>query len=299
MTEPPEDRAPADPLPTASVRKRHWGLSIVWVVPIVAAIVAGYLVYGRLAEFGPTITITFKDASGVKFGQTEIRYRGVALGEVVAGDLSEDHQRVLLKARLRRSAAPLAREGSLFWIVRPEVGLRSIRGLSTVITGSYIEVLPGTGKPRTEFVGVENPPPTLGRRGLKLTLVAAQLGSVKPGSPVHFRGIDVGSVSSITLSHDATAAQAHVFIEERYARLVRVGSRFWDVSGLDIHLGLFRGLEINLESLRSLATGGIAFASPDDASSPPAKDGATFPLHDKPQKEWLEWKSKIAIPPGS
>jgi paraquat-inducible protein B len=299
MTESPEEPVVTEALPAARIRRRRWGFSVVWVVPVVAAIVAGYLVYGRVQELGPTITIKFKDGAGVKAGQTEIRYRGVPIGEVREIELSEGGEYVAVNARLRRSAATIAREGSVFWIVRPEVGPGTISGLSTVFTGPYIQVLPGSGKPRLEFTGLERPPPALERAGLKIILATANLGSVRSGSPVYYRGIEVGSITDTELSRDATSAHVHLFIRQRFARLVRLGSRFWIVSGLDVNVSLLKGVEINLESLRSLVTGGIAFATPEGPNPPPAKDGMIFVLHDKPEKEWLEWAPKIPIPPGS
>ncbi|MEX2221948.1 MAG: MlaD family protein [Candidatus Rokuibacteriota bacterium] len=298
MTDSPEELDRDEALPTATVTRRRWTFAIVWVVPVVAAIVGGYLIVSRLQELGPTITIRFRDGSGVKAGQTELRYRGVPIGEVTAIELSRKREYVLVKTRLRRSAASLAREGSLFWIVRPEVGFGSVRGLSTVISGSYMQVLPGTGKAKSVFTGIERASPTLGQPGLKVTLSTVKLGSLRPGSPVHYRGIEVGSVTSTDLNSDATAAHVQIFIAQRYERLVRIGSRFWTASGVDVNLGLFRGLEINVESLRSLVAGGIAFATPDDPGAPPAKDGTLFLLHDKPQSEWLEWRPKISLAPA-
>ena len=298
MTETAPDPETGPALPAARVRPRRWTFAIVWAVPLVAAIVAGYLVYSRLNEFGPTVTIRFRDGSGVKPGQTELRYRGVPVGEVIAVELSRNREYVLVRTRLRRSAGSLAREGSVFWIVRPEVGFGTVRGLQTVISGSYIQVLPGTGKAKREFTGLERASPTQGQAGLKLTLASPQLVSIRPGTPVHYRGIEVGSVTGTDLSADATAAHAHVFIAQRYERLVRVGSRFWTVSGVDVNFGLFRGLEVNMGSLRSLVTGGIAFATPDDPGAPAARDGTLFLLHDKPQPEWLEWRPKVPVPPA-
>jgi paraquat-inducible protein B len=294
MSERPERPDGAD-LPRARIRKRRWSFPVVWVVPLVAAIVAGYLVYGRLLERGPTISITFKDGEGIRAGQAEVRYRGVPVGEVSAVELSEGQEHVVVTARLRRSGASIARDGSLFWIVRPELGPGSITGLTTVLTGPYIQVLPGTGQTRLQFAGLDRPPPALERRGLKIILAAAQLGSIRPGAPVYYRGIQVGSVTDTELSRDAAAAHIHVFIFQRYSRLVRVASRFWSVSGLDVNVSLLRGLEINLESLRSLVTGGISFATPD-TPGPPARDGTIFVLHDKPEKEWLGWAPRIPVP---
>lgn len=297
MNDSQENPEVADELPRAKVRRRRWGVPVVWVVPVVAAIVAGYLVYDRVQEFGAKITIKFKDGSGLKTGQTPIKYRGVPIGEVAAVELSEDQQHVLVKARLRRSALSIAREGSVFWIVRPEVGIANITGLGTVITGPHIGVLPGTGEAKSEFVGLESAPVALERKGLKIVLRSSRLGSLKPSSPVYYRGIEVGAVQDSQLGNNSTTVDIQVFVRQRYVNLVRNGSKFWNVSGVDVSFGLFRGVEINLESLRSLVAGGIAFATPNDPKGKAAKDGMVFRLYEKPKKEWLEWTPEIPIPP--
>jgi paraquat-inducible protein B len=298
MTEAPNDATTPDALPAARIRRRRrWTVYVVWLVPLIAAVVAGVLVYSRITEYGPTVRIMFRDATGLKPRQSEVRYRGVAVGEVSALELSPDLAYVVVTARARREAAHIAREGSIFWIVRPEVGIETVRGLTTVITGPYIEVFPGSGRPKTEFVGVERPSPALGRSGLRVTLATAHLTSVRPRTAVYYRGIEVGMVSATALSGDAAAAHVRVLIEPRYTGLVRIGSRFWSTSGVDVNLSLFKGVEINIDSLRSLIAGGIVFATPD-AESPPAREDTIFVLHDKPQKDWLTWAPKIPIPAG-
>jgi len=283
-------------LPVAKVKQGKWNLSVVWIVPVVAAIVAGYLVYRRTQEYGAKIAIRFKDVSGLKIGQTPIKYRGVSIGEVTAVELDRNHQYVVVRARLQRSAASIAREDSKFWIVRPEVGIANITGLATIISGPHIEAWPGAGEVRSEFVGLEVPPAAL-EKGLRIVLLSRHLESLKRGSPVYYRGVEVGAVQDHQLSTNATTVDIDVFIRQRYANLVRNGSKFWNVSGVDVRVGLFRGAEINVESLRSLVAGGIAFATPNDPDDVPAKDGTVFHLHDKPEKEWSEWAPEIRIPP--
>lgn len=282
-------------LPEATITRRQWNVSIAWIVPLAAAIVAGYLVYGRLQQFGPNITIRFKDGSGIKAGQTPINYRGVQIGQVTAVELTQDHQAVLVKARLQRSAASLAKEGSLFWIVRPEVGLDNITGLGTVITGPEIDVLPGSGKEKVEFVGLEKAPASAQENGLTIIVSTGQLGSLRPGSPVFYRGIEVGNIRDSQLSPNARKVEIKVFIRQRYARLVRNSSKFWSVSGVDVNLSFFKGLQVNMESLKSLVLGGLAFATPDDPKDEPAKEGMIFPLFEKPSKEWLEWAPNVQL----
>jgi paraquat-inducible protein B len=221
----------------------------------------------------------------------------VQIGEVTEVELSEDRKAALVTARLRRSAASVARDGTAFWIVRPQIGIGNITGLSTVIAGPHIEALPGGSKSRSEFTGLEGPPVASERRGLKIVLSSGHLGGLKTGSPVLYRGVEVGAVQDFRLSADARVVNIQVFIPQRYANLVRKGTKFWNVSGVEVSGGLFRGVEIDVESMKTLMAGGIAFATPDDPGDGPAKDGAVFPLHDKPKKEWMDWAPKIPVSP--
>ena len=283
-------------LPEAQVRRRSWIASIVWVVPLVAAIITGYLIYDRVRQAGPVITIRFEDGSGVRPGQTPIKYRGVPVGEVFSVELSDDQRAVEVKARLNHNAAPIARTGAVFWIVRPEVGIGSISGLSTVITGPEIQVLFGSGEPKLQFTGLESAPAALEVQGLKIVLRTPHLGAMQRNSPVYYRGVEVGVVQDTELSPDATAAEIHVVIKQRYARLVRTDTVFWNASGASLNAGLFRGLEFKVESLKALAAGGIAFASAGDANARPARSGAVFTLNPEPKKEWLDWAPRVRIP---
>ena len=135
-------------------------------------------------------------------------------------------------------------------------------------------------------------------KGLKVVLVTGRAGSLRPGSPVYYRRDEVGTIQDIRLSTNAATVEIHLFIKQLYARLVRNGSKFWNVSGLDVNVGLFRGLEVNVESLRSMVLGGTAFATPNDPKDTPVKNGTVFPLYDKPEKEWLDWAPPIKIPPA-
>jgi paraquat-inducible protein B len=285
-----------DKLPRAKVRRHRWSFPVMWIVPVVAALVAGYLVYDQVRDWGPTITIRFKDGSGLKAGRTPIQYNGVRIGEVKLVKLSDDLREVVVEARLLRSAASVAREGSLFWIARLGTELQDFSNLGTVITGVYIQVLPGSGQPKSDFVGVEDSQAALEPDGLEIVLHTSRLGSLKPSSPVYYRGIQVGAVRTVRLSSDATQAEIVLQIKPRYVKLVRSSSKFWNASGAEVKLGLFSGLEVNVESLKSLVGGGIVFATQFDPKSKQERNGAKFPLYDQPMKEWLDWAPQIAIP---
>lgn len=285
----------AEQLPRAALQKRKLIFPVIWVVPIAAALVAGYLVFERVRQFGPEVTIRFRDGGGLRSDLTPLKYRGVQIGEVSSIELSEDHQDVLVKARLRRAAASIAREGSLFWIVRPEVGLSNITGLGTVLTGPEIQVLPGTGAPRNEFNGLDSAPVALEAKGLKIVLRSPRSGSLRANSPVYYRGVEVGVVQEIDLAPNATAVNVQVLIRQGYAGLVRGGSVFWRAGGASVSAGLLNGLEFKVESLRALVAGGVEFATPNDAGGKRVKDGAAFTLYDEPRKEWLGWSPQIRL----
>ncbi len=296
MTDSQKNSQAVDKLPRAKVRQRRWSFPVMWVVPVVAALVAAYLVYDQVREFGPKVTIRFKDGSGLKAGRTPIQYSGVRIGEVKEVKLSDDLD-VVVEARLLRSAASVAREGSVFWIVRLGTELQDISNLGTVITGAYIQVSPGTGEPKSDFVGMEGSQAAAEPDGLQIVLRTSRLGSLKPRSPVYYRGIEVGAVRAVQLSADATVAEILVQIRPRYVKLVRSSSKFWNSSGADVKFGLFSGLEINVESLKSLVGGGIVFATPSDPKSGQARNGAVFALYEQPERDWLEWAPRISIPP--
>ncbi len=270
-----------DEMPRARVRRRRvvrW----VWVVPLVSVAVAAWLVYQRIQSLGPEITVTFEDGAALRVGQTPLRYRGVQIGEVSRVKLSPDEKHALVTIRLQKEAAQIAREGSRFWIVRPRVGWGSFSGLNTVLSGPEIQVIPG--KPdapaRREFAGLDTPPAAV-EGGLHIVL-RAERPKMRADAPVYYRGVEVGTVQKLDLAPNALSADVHVIVYPRFAGLVREGTAFWDVSGVNVKGGIFKGMEVEFESLRSFVTGGIEFATPPGTKR--VKPGAVFFLYDEPSR---------------
>jgi len=284
-------------LPKARVRRGRL-FRLVWVVPVVAAAIGGWLIFQHLRTFGPEIAITFSDGAGLRVGQTPLKYRGVAIGEVSQVELAPDQKHVVVRARLVRSAASIAREGSTFWIVRPQVGWGNVTGLSTVLSGPEIQVLPGKtdGEVKREFKGQESAPVGLETAGMRLVLRAERPMSMRANSSVYYRGVEVGVVQRIDLAPNSTSADVHILVFQRYAPLVREGSAFWNVSGLNLKGSILKGIEVDFESLRALVTGGVEFATPPNSAR--AKAGTVFFLHEQPKKEWLAWAPQIRIAPA-
>jgi len=284
-------------LPKARVRRARL-FRLVWVVPVVTLGIAAWLIFQHLRSIGPEIAITFSDGAGLRVGQTPLKYRGVSIGEVSQVELSPDQKHVVVRARLVGSAATIAREGSTFWIVRPQVGWGNVTGLSTVLSGPEIQVLTGKadGEAKREFKGQESAPVGLETSGMKLVLRAERPMSMRATSPVYYRGVEVGVVQNVDLAPNATSADVHILIFQRYAPLVREGSAFWNVSGLSLKGNILKGLEVDFESLRALVTGGVEFATPPNSAR--AKPGTVFFLHEQPKKEWLGWAPQIKLAPA-
>jgi paraquat-inducible protein B len=239
------------------------GISLVWIIPLVTALVGGWLIVKTLSEQGPVVTISFLTADGIEAGTTRIKYKNVVIGVVESMQFSDDFSHVLLTARFNQGTESFLRRNTRFWVVRPQLGIRGVSGLETLVSGAYVEIEPGQGAPQLHFVGLEKPPVVLSEAiGKKIVLIAGRLGSIDTGSPIYYKGILAGEVLGYELANDHRSVYIHAFVHDPYDQLIRGNTRFWNVSGMDISLNA-DGLRVRTESLQSLAFGGIAFETPE------------------------------------
>ena len=189
-------------------------ISAIWLFPIVALVIGGWLVYQTLSQKGPVITIAFKTADGIEATKTLIKFREVEVGLVESIAIKEDLSGVVVTAEMKKEATPHLTESTRFWVVRPRLGLREISGLGTLVSGAFIEIDPGKGgDPKRDYVGLEEPPLiTTDEPGKEYILVAEKLGSYTTGSPVYYRGIEVGEVLDHELTENRKEIQVRVFI---------------------------------------------------------------------------------------
>lgn len=272
---------PRDPeVPTAVVAQRR-PVSIVWLVPLVAALVGGWLVYRAVTERGVSITIQFESAEGLEAGKTKIRFKDVEVGLVTAIDLDPDLDHILVTAQIRKGAEPFLTDNTRFWVVRARLAAGEVSGISTLFSGAFIGMHPGKeGQPRREFQGLETPPVvTAGLPGRHFTLRASQLGGLDIGSPVYFRQVKVGQVVAHQLDDAGENLAIRIFVNAPFHQFVHRNSAFWNAGGLDVRLGV-EGLDIDMASLSALLIGGVAFETPDGMEpSTPAEEDAVFRLH--------------------
>jgi len=276
----PDDKpAPAGLPPPRVVRRREWLPSLIWLIPIVAALVGVMLVVRILMERGPEIVLTFETAEGLEANKTAVKYKDVQIGTVQSLRLARDRSHVRVQVQLNKEAEGFTAEDSRFWVVRPRLDTSGISGLGTLLSGAYIGADAGVSKETaSEFKGLEVPPiVTRDASGQQFLLRATDIGSLDVGSPVYFRRIKVGQVAAYQLDGDGRGVTLRVFVNAPYDKFVGVNTRFWQASGIDAQLSA-SGFTLRTQSLATILLGGIAFKAPDDAMGPLAKENTAFTL---------------------
>jgi paraquat-inducible protein B len=269
----------SDSTPQPALQERH-RFPLVWIVPIIAILAAGWLGYRAVADRGTLITITLKSAEGLEAGKTKIKHRDIELGTVESLTPSRDLSSVTIYARMNRYAEPLLVKGTRFWVVRPRLSIEGISALGTLISGAYVEMDPGGGEPTDSFTGLEEPAVVSADvSGTNYILHTRNLGSISQGAPVLFHGIRVGQVLGYQLSDADGRATVQVFVRAPHDTLIHEGTRFWNASGIAVDVGS-EGLRVQAESLAAILAGGVAFdVPPGGDAGPPAKPLASFILY--------------------
>jgi paraquat-inducible protein B len=266
--------------PAPHIRTRR-GPSLVWLVPAIVIAVGAWLIFDTLSKQGPVISIAFRTAEGIEAGKTKLRYKNIEIGVVEAVRFSDDFTHVLLTAQMERTSESFLRRGTRFWVVRPRLSARGVSGLSTLVSGAYIEVEPGDGAAQRHFEGLEAPPVVRAdAAGRQITLIAERLGSLGSGSPISYRGIEAGEILGHDLGSDRKSVLIYAFVKSPFDQLVRSNTRFWNVSGVDVALDS-EGLTVSTESMSSVLFGGVAFETPPDSEPLKADlDEVIFSLYD-------------------
>ncbi len=255
------------------------GISIVWLIPVVAGVIAVWLAYTTISEQGPEITIDFKTAVGLEAGKTKIKFRDVEVGLVDAVTLKQDLSGVTVTASLESGSEPHLNEQTRFWVVRPRLGAGGVSGLDTLVSGSYIEISPGQGQNLTKaFVGLETPPVIrLDVPGKEFTLISETRGSLGPGAPILYTGVRVGQILGDELAENGSQVTFLAFVQSPYDQWVTPQSRFWNESGIEVEVGA-DGVNVRTGSLETILSGGIAFETPPSTLNEPAEEGTIFQL---------------------
>ena len=267
-------------LPTARVdTPRRFRIPLVWVIPLVAALIGVFLALHTWYQQGPDITIRFKTGEGLEAGKTRIKYKDVDVGQIDSVTLAEDGSYVIAGARLARSADHLLVDDTRFWMVSARVSGSAVSGLGTLLSGTYVGLDAGkSAEARREFTALDDAPVvSFDVPGRYFTLHAETLGSIGIGTPVYFRRMQAGQVTGYRLGEHGKRIEVRVFIKAPYDRFVTDDTRFWNAGGVDVKLGA-DGVQVNTESLTSILAGGLAFLTPADSPDEPAAAERAFRL---------------------
>lgn len=260
-------------------RRRNWLPSLIWIIPIIAALVGIGLVTRIMLERGSEIELTFKTAEGLVAGKTVVKYKDVQIGIVQSLRLTRDFSHVRVNVKLNQDADAFTAEDTRYWVVRPRLDTSGISGLGTLLSGAYIVADAGVSeKTSKEFHGLEVPPiVTRDASGQQYQLHAADIGSLDVGSPVYYRRIKVGQVAAYALDDDGRGVNLRVFVNKPYDKFVGTNTRFWHASGMDMQINA-DGLTLKTQSLATILLGGIAFNAPDAVIGDVAKENTTYSL---------------------
>ena len=260
------------------------GISIIWFVPFIALIFGGWLGIKALSEQGVFITIEFESGAGIVPKKTEVRYKGLVTGIVHKVEPSDDLQSVIAEVEMTKSFTDYLTEHTRFWLVSADISLQGVSGLDTLISGSYINILPDSGKNgdnQDSFIALKEAPQLdMSTPGLHLTLQTRVLGSINENSPITFKQIPIGYVTGYHYVEQNQAININIFIEQEHAHLVKENSLFWNTSGVQFTASIASGIKVNTDSLASIIAGGIAVDTLSyQKKLSPAKNGRVFPLH--------------------
>ncbi len=242
------------------------------------------------------LTLQFADGTDIST-RTEIKYQGVAIGHIQKKWLDPEEKKVWATATVSQDTARLFKTDSTLWLVKPSLDLSGVKNFKTILSGTFIALRPGKGRPATTFQVLDDPPSWLGPLpGLNLVMESPRLGSLHIGSPVYYRQVQIGEITGTELGPTAQNVWIHINIHPLYTALVHRGSRFWNASGISLSGGLFSGLSIETESMETILVGGIALATPEgEQMGDPAKEGDHFILTEEADPDWLAWSPLIKL----
>lgn len=261
--------------------KRRARISPVWLIPVAAILIGCWLVYQNFLTRGPEVILVMGDAEGLEAGRTPVKVNNVQVGHVEAVRLSDDYSGAIAEIRMNPGTEALLAEDSRFWVVKPRIGRQGISGLGTILSGAYIELLPGEKSTIAHrFTALNHPPVTSsGKPGISILLTSTSANALNVGDPIVYQGQTVGLVETATFSVEHRHMQYRVFIKTPFSHIIASTTQFWLRSGVNLHIGA-DGVNLRAGSLQTIITGGLTFGQPKGVKpGVPIENGAQFKLY--------------------
>lgn len=260
-----------------SLKRVHF--NSIWLVPLVAIMVASWMLYQNWASQGPIITLIASNAEGLEAGQTKLKARNVDVGRVIDIRLSSDYNKAVIKVRMNQDTKEMLRKDAKFWVVKPRIGKEGVSGLGTLLSGAYIDMSPGEqSEESTEFTLLSQPPLSTTKEGIRILLHSTDSAKLDIGTLVHFRGYEVGYVEEVGFDVNTGSITYRIVVQPPYDALVNSAVQFWITPGLSFKSSV-QGFEVKLDSLETFISGGISFGLGKGKSAGTlVEDLTSFPL---------------------
>ncbi len=236
---------------------------VVWIIPVIALLIGGWMIYRYYAKLGPEVVIYFKNSGGLEPKQSFVKFRDVKVGVVERIEILKQKEGVAVYARMNKDVTPFLNEKARFWIVKPEIAIGKVRGLDALVSGSYIQMASEVGgKKKVEFQGLDEAPlDIILQEGRNFWLKSSSSYTLTPGLPVYFKDLEVGSIKKVELDKSGEFVNIYIFVKKPYDSYINSSTKFWNIRGVDINLAA-NGINLNIGTLSQLLIGGVEFFTP-------------------------------------
>ncbi len=248
-----------------AVTKRKKSIIILaWVAPIVAIIISISMLYDHYTKIGNSISITLKNINGLDLRQSHIQFNGLQIGDIKSIKIDEKNiNKFIVKANIYSDYNYLITKGALFYKVSPVLSLDGISGLSNILQGNYIELIPAslnlnklkTFKQQNSFIGYDSEPKSKG----VLFYILSNTGNFDITSSILYKGIQIGEV--IDKSIDKFTIKYQVLIYDKYKYLISSKTQFYKINPLEMKASL-ENIDIKIPSLKNIISSAIGFITP-------------------------------------
>ncbi|KZN69307.1 intermembrane transport protein PqiB [Pseudoalteromonas luteoviolacea] len=255
--------------------------SVIWIVPIIAILITGWMLYQHQSNKGHVIFLKMENADGIIAGKTEVKVRSVQVGIVEALRLQIEQNAVIATIRINKHYDSLLTEDAKFWTVKPRVDETGISGLNTLLSGVYIELLPGESDRSASLFTMQDQPALISPDvdGVRYSLTAANAEVLDVGTGIFFRNYKIGQVESAKFNEKTLEMDYGIFINSPYDELISKNVIFWVNSGIEVDLST-EGIRVSTGSLSKLIKGGISVDYPPAAEADElARENTQYKLH--------------------
>ena len=252
-----------------AIKKKKSILILYWLIPIISIIIAVIMLKDRYELKGKEFVLTIQNAKGLIPKTDTIIFKGIKVGKIESIKIDEDNlSQFKIYGVMYKKYDFLLKKGTQFWKVSPEISLKGVKNLDTIITGSYIEILPPKkNKQELErlpskynFIALSHPP----LNGIT-TIIKTKDSSFGIGTILIYRGIQVGEIIDKELKKGDIFYTALIY--NKYKNILGKDTKFIPMKPLELKASL-NGIKLTIPSIKNLITGAIKIETSIKNSTP-------------------------------